>query len=256
MPALYIRLLCLKDKLYVIEDAAHAIDAFYKGRPLGSIGHLAAFSFHETKNITCGEGGMLVINDQQFIDRAETIIDKGTNRKAFLDGKTGKYQWVDLGSSYRLSETASAFLLAQLEKMEKIQKKRKAIWEKYFYAFNNMETDGLVTLPNISEYSSNNAGVFYLVCKSAEIRTTLIKNLSESGICASFHYQPLHLSPYYLSKNTDKNKLPEAEKYGECLMRLPLYAGLSENDIDYIINGTIKNFNKRFDKIRAKNILD
>lgn len=227
--------LAAKYNLVVIEDAAHAIDSYYKGKPLGSIGHLATFSFHETKNITCGEGGMLVINDKKFADRAEVLIEKGTNRKDFNTGKATKYEWVDLGSSYRLPELSSAFLFAQFEALDTIQEKRKKIWDAYYKGLIELQKEEIIELPVVSDYGKHNSSIFYLVCKNEKQRTNLIKRLSEKGISAAFHYQPLHLSPYYLSTGERKIKLENAEKYGKCLVRLPLYAGLKEKEVALVI---------------------
>ena len=233
-----------KYNLFVIEDAAHAIDSLYKNKPLGSFGHLATFSFHETKNITCGEGGMLVINDQQFFKRAEIIIEKGTNRKDFTNGKTKKYEWVDLGSSYRLPELSAAFLFSQLEVMNTIQLKRKKIWNKYYRELRESEDDGLVKLPRIPTYAKHNASIFYLTFNNLKQRDRFIEKLLGSGIAASFHYQPLHLSPFYLSNNPKIRKLKNAEMFGDCLVRLPLYSGLSESEVSFIIKEIKKILNK------------
>ncbi|MGE0636658.1 MAG: dTDP-4-amino-4,6-dideoxygalactose transaminase [Bacteroidia bacterium] len=228
--------LAAKYNLFVIEDAAHAIDAFYKNRPLGSLGHFGALSFHETKNITCGEGGLLILNDDRFFERAEIVLDKGTNRRAFMDGQINKYEWVDLGSSFRLSETAASFLLAQLEAINFIQQRRLVIWNRYFNELKELDPDGLVKLPVIPDYAEHNASIFYLVCNHAVTRAGLIARLSEKGIAATFHYQPLHLSPYYLSQKNERLELPNAELFGDCLVRLPLYPSLTDKDVDFIVS--------------------
>lgn len=234
--------LAKKYNLVVIEDAAHAIDSYYKGKPLGSIGHLSTFSFHETKNITCGEGGMLVINDKRFLDRAEVIIEKGTNRNDFNSGKATKYEWVGLGSSYRLPELSAAFLFAQLEALDTIQRKRKSIWDKYYAGLIALEKEGIITLPVLPDYARHNSSIFYLVCKNINQRMQLIKKLAEKGISAVFHYQPLHLSPFHLSTSEEKIELENAEKFGECLVRLPLYSGLKEEEVSFIIDETKRIF--------------
>jgi dTDP-4-amino-4,6-dideoxygalactose transaminase len=213
--------------LFVIEDAAQAIDSYYIGKdgiekPLGSIGHLAAFSFHETKNIISGEGGMLAINDEQFIDRAEIIWEKGTNRSSFFRGEVDKYGWVDIGSSFLPSEIIAAFLWAQLENLEDIQKKRKEIWERYWSDLRNWSEINNIKLPMIPEYATNNAHMFYLVCDNLEQRTQIIEKLKAKGITAVFHYISLHRSPYFLKSNEDK-LLAETEKYTDRLVRLPLF---------------------------------
>jgi len=211
--------------LFVVEDAAQAIDSFYKGKPLGSIGHLGAFSFHETKNIISGEGGMLTVNDEQFVKRAEIIWEKGTNRSAFFRGEIDKYGWVDIGSSFLPSEVVAAFLYAQLENLDDIQEKRKHLWETYYKAFEAINNP-FFDLPHIPEFATNNAHMFYLVCKTPEARDSLIQTLKENGIWAVFHYLPLHASPYYSDKH-DGRELPNCDNYAECLVRLPLYYDLN-----------------------------
>lgn len=228
--------LAAKHNLVVIEDAAHAIDGFYKGKPLGSFGSLAAFSFHETKNITCGEGGMLVINDKKFADRAEVLIEKGTNRKDFNVGRASKYEWVDLGSSYRLPELSAAFLFAQLEALDQIQEKRKKYWNAYYSGLTELEKDGVIKLPVIPEYAQHNSSIFYILCKNEQQRAHLIQGLSLKGISAVFHYQPLHSSPFYIATQNKSVVLTHAEKYGSCLLRLPLHVNLTAGDVNYVID--------------------
>jgi dTDP-4-amino-4,6-dideoxygalactose transaminase len=231
-----------KHELYVIEDAAQAIDSFYTGRDgakkaLGSIGHLAAFSFHETKNIQSGEGGLLAINDEQFIARAEIIWEKGTNRAEFFRGEVNKYGWIDLGSSFLPSEVTAAFLWAQLEDLEKIQNKRKNIWNDYYNALKNVNPD-LYSLPHIPDFATNNGHMFYLVCKTPEIRSKLISHLKNESVHAVFHYLSLHQSPYYHSKH-DGRELKNADIYSDTLVRLPFYFELAKDDIQFIV-GAIK----------------
>ena len=235
-----------KHNILVIEDAAQAIDSYYKGRPLGSIGHMSAFSFHETKNIIAGEGGLLAINDERFIRRAEIIWEKGTNRSEFFRGEVNKYGWVDTGSSFLPSEVIAAFLWAQLENMDVIQNRRKAIWTRYYEGLKFLETKGLVKLPNIPEYATNNAHMFYLVCHSLNERTELIDYLKRHGILSVFHYLSLHLSEYYKSNNTDIPHLPECDHYADCLVRLPMYYELSDSDVDNIINLIIEKYDTTF----------
>ncbi|MBR4775339.1 MAG: dTDP-4-amino-4,6-dideoxygalactose transaminase [Bacteroidales bacterium] len=222
-----------KHHLLVVEDAAQAVDAYYKGRPLGRIGHLAAFSFHETKNIIAGEGGALCINDPRFIRRAEILWEKGTNRAEFFRGEVNKYGWVDIGSSFLPSEVVSAFLWAQLESMDGIQAKRKALWERYFELLKPLADEGRFTLPDLPDYATNNAHMFYLVCHNLEERSALIGKLKENGILAVFHYLSLHSSPYYAPKH-DGRALPECDRYADCLVRLPLYYDLGLEDVDRI----------------------
>lgn len=219
--------------LLVVEDAAQAIDSFYKGRPLGSIGHLAAFSFHETKNIISGEGGLLVINDDRFLRRAEIIWEKGTNRAEFFRGEVNKYGWCDTGSSFLPSEVVAAFLWAQLEEMDAIQEKRKALWNQYCSLLKPLADKGVFRLPDIPDYATNNAHMFYLVCNSIEERTALIRWLKENGVQAVFHYLSLHSSPFYQNKH-DGRSLPFCDSYADCLVRLPLFYELTLSEIDYI----------------------
>ena len=212
--------------IFVVEDAAQAIDSFYKDKPLGSIGHLGAFSFHETKNIISGEGGLLTINDKRFIDRAEIIWEKGTNRSAFFRGEVDQYGWVDIGSSFLPSEVISAFLYAQLECLEKIQKKRKAIWD---YYYQGLKGELNIQLPHIPESATNNGSMFYLVCNSLELRNRIIKALKKENILAVFHYLSLHKSPYFKSKHGSR-VLKNSDRYSDRLLRLPFYYDLEEKD--------------------------
>jgi dTDP-4-amino-4,6-dideoxygalactose transaminase len=220
-----------KHSLFVIEDAAQAIDSTYQGKPLGSIGHFGAFSFHETKNISSGEGGLLAINDATYINRAEVIREKGTNRSAFFRGEIDKYGWVDIGSSFLPSDMTAAFLYAQLENINTIQKKRKALWNRYYQALTPLQEQGLLTLPPYSK--ENNGHVFYLLLPSLGERSALIAHLADQEIKAVFHYQSLHKSPYYHSRH-DGRALPHADYFSDCLLRLPLYASLELEDVDKI----------------------
>jgi dTDP-4-amino-4,6-dideoxygalactose transaminase len=229
-----------KYNLYIIEDAAHSIDSFYKGKPLGSIGHLAAFSFHETKNITSGEGGMLVINDERFSKRAEIISEKGTNRAAFYRGEIDKYGWVDIGSSFMPPDIIAAFLYAQLEQLDLIQNKRKALWQAYYRGLKPLEKKGYLSLPEIPDFASNNGHLFYIVSKKPEERTHLITYLQEKGIQAVFHYQSLHNSEFYSRRYSGK-RLLNSDRYSSCLLRLPLYYELREYEVDLVVK-TIREF--------------
>lgn len=231
-----------KHNLLVVEDAAHCIDSFYKGRPLGSIGHLGAFSFHETKNISSGEGGMCVINDERFVRRAEIIWEKGTNRAEFYRGMVNKYGWVDMGSSFLPSEFNAAYLWAQLEQLDDIQGKRKHIWNRYFEGLNG-KIGNEVKLPNIPEYATNNAHMFYLLCPSLEYRTALMKFLKENDVQTTFHYLPLHSSKFYENKH-DGRELPNCDRYGDTLVRLPLFYELSDMEIDKIVKLIVEFCNK------------
>lgn len=229
-----------RHELFVVEDAAQSIDSCYKGRPLGSLGTFGTFSFHETKNIISGEGGMLSINDEAFVARAEIIREKGTNRSAFFRGEVNKYGWMDIGSSFLPSDIIAAFLYAQLENLDSIQLRRKQIWNRYHELLEPLETKGLLELPVIPPNATNNAHIFYIVCKNLIQRTRLIEHLKEHGIMAPFHYLPLHNSPYYHDRH-DGRTLPNAERFSDCLVRMPMYYEMSANDIEYIV-GELNNF--------------
>ncbi len=220
--------------LMVVEDAAHSIDATYKGRPLGGIGQLGAFSFHETKNIVSGEGGLLVVNEPSLAHRAEVIREKGTDRSAFFRGEVNKYGWVDLGSSFLASELTAAFLCAQVEAIDHIQQERLRIWHQYQERLQPLAERGF-QLPQIPDFASNNAHLYHIVCPSLEVRTALIAHLNAQGIRAVFHYQPLHASAYYRAHEASVPHLPHAERFGDTLVRLPLFAGLTGAELDHII---------------------
>lgn len=229
-----------KYNLIVIEDAAQAIESYFifsdgKRKALGSIGHLAAFSFHETKNIISGEGGLLAINDENYIDRAEIIWEKGTNRSAFFRGEVDKYGWVDIGSSFLPSELTAAFLWAQLENLEKIQKRRINIWSKYKEGLEKWATENSVRLPIVPDNASNNAHMFYLICKNLDQRTSLIDKMKANNIYAVFHYLSLHKSEFYHTRH-DGRILPYTDFYSECLVRLPLFYELTDSELKYIID--------------------
>lgn len=235
-----------KHNLLVVEDAAQAIDSYYQSpitnhhSPLGGIGHLAAFSFHETKNITSGgEGGLLVVNDERFIRRAEIIWEKGTNRAEFFRGAVNKYGWVDMGSSFLPAEINAAFLWAQLENLDEIQSKRKALWNKYYELLKPLADSGLFCLPDLPEYASNNAHMFYLVLPDLEKRTALIQYLKDNGVMAVFHYLSLHSSQYYQDKH-DGRALPECDRYADTLVRLPMYYDLKVEEVESICERIIE----------------
>ncbi|MEO1213411.1 MAG: dTDP-4-amino-4,6-dideoxygalactose transaminase [Bacteroidota bacterium] len=223
-----------KYNLYIVEDAAMAIDSFYKGKPLGGIGHMGTFSFHETKNIISGEGGMLIINDEEFFSRADIIWEKGTNRKAFFQGEVDKYNWIDVGSSFLPSEIISSFLYAQLENLSRIQNTRKRLWKRYYDSFQKLQKEGKLELPCIPDYATNNAHLFYVVCESLDMRTSLLEHLQKNGILAIFHYLPLHKSPFILSRQ-EEQFLPNCDKFSDCVLRLPLFFELKDEEQDYII---------------------
>jgi dTDP-4-amino-4,6-dideoxygalactose transaminase len=232
-----------KHGLRIVEDAAQAIDSYYRGQPLGTLGDLAAFSYHETKNIISGEGGSLHVNDPALVGRAEIVREKGTNRSSFFRGEVNKYGWVDVGSSYLPSDVTAAFLFAQLEAIDKIQARRLSIWSDYWDQLAPLQAAGDINLPNIPEYATNNGHMFYFVCSSLAVRTALIEYLKAAGVMAVFHYQSLHASRYYSSQH-DKRNLPQAERYTECLIRLPLYYELTAAEIEHITTCIRRFFNR------------
>ena len=236
-----------KHGILVVEDAAQAIDSYYKGKPLGGIGHFGCFSFHETKNVTAGgEGGLLVVNDDRFIRRAEIIWEKGTNRAEFFRGMVNKYGWVDTGSSFLPSEINSAFLWAQLESLETIQSRRKAIWEQYNKGLKPLAEQGFFNMPDVPEYATNNAHMFYFVCRNLDERTALISFLKEKGILAVFHYLSLHLSEYYKEHyDGEIPNLPQCDKYADCLVRLPMFYELTDEEVQRILYEIIAFYEKR-----------
>ncbi|WP_431243050.1 dTDP-4-amino-4,6-dideoxygalactose transaminase [Flavobacterium sp. P21] len=232
--------LASKYNLVVIEDAAQAIDSFYTGidgvkRPLGSIGHMVAFSFHETKNIISGEGGMIAINDCRFSERAEIIWEKGTNRAQFFRGEIDKYGWVDTGSSFLPSEVIVAFLWGQLENLDVIQNKRKKLWEYYYKKIKPLAKKLEIEIPYVPNYATNNGHMFYLKFNSLAQRTKYIEKLKKQNVQAVFHYISLHSSVFYASKH-DNRTLENSDKFTDLLLRLPMYFELTEDDIDTIVD--------------------
>lgn len=223
------KLLALAEEhdLWVVEDAAQAIEGRWQHRPLGTIGHLAAFSFHETKNISAGEGGLLAINDAQLLERAEILWEKGTNRAAFFRGEAARYEWVDVGSSFLPSELNAAYLWAQLEQLEFVQQRRQALWQRYHTALLPLAEAGYFALPAAPPDATPNYHLAYLVCRTQPERDQLIAHLGARSILAVFHYQPLHASPYHTRHNPAVS-LPHAERFGRCLVRLPLFHDLQE----------------------------
>jgi dTDP-4-amino-4,6-dideoxygalactose transaminase len=221
--------------LWVVEDAAQAIDSYYiskdgNKKALGTIGHLAAFSFHETKNIMAGEGGMLAINDERFVNRAEIIWEKGTNRLAFFRGEVDKYNWVDIGSSFLPSEITAAFLWAQLENLKSIQQRRIEHCNAYFNQLQSWAMQNDIQLPEYPVYSTNNGNVFYLLCKNKQQRNQLIAYLKSKGIVAVFHYICLHTSEFYLKSNPFQ-QFTNAQRFSDSLLRLPLYFELHTSEV-------------------------
>lgn len=229
-----------KYNLSVVEDAAQAIDSFYKGVPLGAIGDMGAYSFHETKNVISGEGGCLIVKNKDLNARSEIIWEKGTNRSAFWRGEVDKYGWVDVGSSFLPSDLTAAFLYAQLEHLESIQNRRKEIWNIYRNALNSIGHK--IGLPFIPEFATNNAHMFYFTCKSEEQRNALLKQLNAQGINAVFHYQSLHNSQFFKPKH-DGRILENADKYSSTLVRLPFHLSLTDDQVKYVAEVVVKFFN-------------
>lgn len=224
-----------RHSLYVLEDAAQALMAKYKGRYLGTIGHLGAFSFHETKNITSGgEGGLLLINDERFLHRAEIIREKGTNRKQFIDGQVDKYSWVDLGSSYLSTELQSAFLLGQLEQASRITDKRLELWTEYYKALAGLEEKGFVRLPIISDACKHNAHIFHILLPNKKQRGDLISHLRSRGVIAVFHYIPLHSTPFGQTMARFHGEDKVTSSHSDRLLRLPLFYSLDSQDVRLI----------------------
>jgi len=221
--------------VHVVEDNAHGLFGAYKGRKLGSLGDLATQSFHETKNFICGEGGALLLNRAEWIDRAEIIREKGTNRSRFLRGQVDKYTWVDLGSSYLPSEILAAFLFGQFEARERVQTKREEIWRRYEEGLADWATGHGVDLPTVPDHASHPAHLFYLILPSLESRSRLIEHLASRGILAVFHYQSLHLSEMGHRYGGREGQCPVTEQVSDRLLRLPLYWGLSREEQDEVI---------------------
>ncbi|MDP4143942.1 MAG: dTDP-4-amino-4,6-dideoxygalactose transaminase [Bacillota bacterium] len=247
MPVHYAGISCDMDELmkvarenniFVIEDAAQAVYSKYKGKYLGTVGDFGCFSFHETKNYVCGEGGAISVNldGEDSIERAEIIREKGTNRSKFYRGQVDKYTWVDIGSSYLPSDILSAFLYAQLEKRDEIYAKRKAIYENYYENLIDLQNRGILKLPVIPEFSTSNYHMFYVLCESEKQRDYLMAELKKMGITAVFHYLPLHTSPVGNRLGYDIGQLPVTEKVGATLLRLPMYASLSNDKQEYVVD--------------------
>jgi dTDP-4-amino-4,6-dideoxygalactose transaminase len=221
--------------LFVVEDAAHAIDSYYRGHPLGSIGHYGTFSFHETKNIISGEGGLLIVNDPDQIKRAEIIWEKGTNRAAFYRGEIDKYGWVDIGSSFLPSDAVSAFLFTQLNRFDEIQDKRKRLWWNYYNLLEPLEEKGFLKRPVIPDFATVNGNIFYITVSSGQTRDSLIAYLKDRGIQALFHYLPLHSSPYFKDKHDGRN-LPNTVRFSDTILRLPFYNSLKKSQVKFIVS--------------------
>ena len=232
-----------RHNVLVIEDAAQAIESYYKGKPLGTLGHMSAFSFHETKNIQCGEGGLLAINDEQFAQRAEIIREKGTNRSAFFRGEVDKYGWVDVGSSFLPSEIVAAFLYAQLENLNAIQERRRNIWNQYSQALKPLQEKGKLKLPVIPDFASNNAHMFYVLTENLNQRSELIEHMKAKGSFPVFHYLSLHKSPFYTEKHSG-GEMPQSDRYMDTLMRLPLFVDMTNEETTSVIDSIVGFFEK------------
>lgn len=236
-----IQAIAKKHGLYLLEDAAQGFGSSYKGKLLGTIGDLGTYSFHETKNIISGEGGCLIINNSQFDERAEIIREKGTNRSKFFRGQVDKYTWVDIGSSYLPSDIISAFLYAQLNSFDEIQKKRMLIWNKYNNFFEKFEKQGLIQRPVIPLECNHNAHMYYILFKDLKTRTMFIDYLKQNDISSVFHYIPLHSAPAGQKFGRVGSDMRVTDIVSDTLVRLPLYYELTDMDLDYIFN-CIENF--------------
>ena len=231
--------LATRHNLLVVEDAAHAVQSYYKDEPLGSIGHLGTFSFHETKNIISGEGGMLAVNHEPFRDRAEIIWEKGTNRAAFHRGEVKKYEWIDIGSSFLPSDTIAAILYAQIKRFRKIQRQRKWIWWEYHEQLVPFEEKGYLKRPVIPEHATVNGNMFFITLPDRSQRAAMLEHLKNAGIQALSHYFPLHTSPYFKDKY-DGPELPNTQRFSDTILRLPFYHNLKQREIEYIVKQILK----------------
>ena len=235
--------IALKYNLFVVEDAAQGMMSSYKGKPLGTIGHFGAFSFHETKNFTsAGEGGLLIINDKKFIERAEIIREKGTNRSLFFRGQVDKYSWVDIGSSYLMNDVSAAYLYGNIEKSEEITQERLKVWNKYYSGLNHLEANGYISLPSVPKNCIHNAHMFYLKVKNLEERTGLLKHLKTNDILSVFHYIPLHSSVAGVEFGRFSGDDEFTTKASEQLIRLPMYFGIHENETKKVVSKIIQFF--------------
>lgn len=229
--------------LMVVEDAAHAIDSRFRDRPLGGIGYLGAFSFHETKNIISGEGGMLAVNDERLVSRAEIIWEKGTDRAAFSRGEVSKYGWKDIGSSFLPSEITAAMLYSQLEEFDAIQSKRKQVWQNYYEYLKPLEQQNLFTLTRLPEWATVNGNMFFLTVREAAERNELLSFLKKEGVSAVFHYLPLHSSDFFRPMH-DGRTLQHTDRFAGCIVRLPFYNEMTEREITYVADAFRKFYSK------------
>ena len=231
-----------RHKLLVVEDAAQGVMSTYKGKALGTIGDFGCYSFHETKNYSMGEGGAIVINNPDYIEKAEILREKGTNRSQFFRGQVAKYNWVDFGDSYLQSDLNAAYLWAQLEMADEINNNRLATWNAYYEAFKPLEEKGLITLPTVPEGCVHNAHMFYIKCKDLNTRQEFIKFMKENDILCVFHYVPLHSAPAGLKfgrfVGKDEHTTPDSDR----LVRLPMYYNMEKSDLNLVINKTMEFF--------------
>ena len=232
-----------KYNLYVIEDAAHAFDAFYRGRPLGSIGHLGCLSFHRTKNIQCMEGGAIIINDNKLSERVSCILEKGTNRRDFNLGKTEKYEWVEIGSSFAMNELNAAYLYGQLEASDEIRHKRRTLWEEYHNSLIPLRNRSLIKIPEILSHTDHNAHIFFTVTGDLKTRNRLKAFLAEHGVDAAGHYYPLHISEYWKKHSRMPVENKNSLMYSECLLRLPLYNEMTIEQVKYVSSVILSFYN-------------
>ena len=238
-------IMALADKynLFVVEDAAQGMMSTYNGKPLGTIGHLGTYSFHETKNYTSGgEGGLLIINNEKFIQRAEIIREKGTNRSLFFRGMVDKYSWVDIGSSYLMNDLSAAYLWGNLEKADEINQNRLRTWNNYYIGFKELEEKGLIEMPTISKDCAHNAHMFYLKVHDLEVRSELLEHLKLNEIWSVFHYIPLHSAKAGLNFGRFDGVDQFTTKESERVIRMPMYYGINENELAKIVSAVIKFF--------------
>jgi dTDP-4-amino-4,6-dideoxygalactose transaminase len=226
--------------LLIVEDAAQAIGTYYQGKPVGSLGHMAALSFHETKNIVSGEGGALLINDPQLLERAEIIREKGTNRSKFFRGEVDKYTWVDVGSSYLPSDLIAAFLCAQLEQSDYLLHRRIDVWDFYHAQFVELQALGLVRRPIIPAHCQHNGHIYHLLLNDLATRTALMAHLKQKGIQSTFHYVPLHSAPAGLKYGRAHGDLAVTDRVSDCIVRLPLGSGMTHQEVSYVSSTVIE----------------
>ena len=229
-------------RLYVIEDAALAFDSYYDSKPLGGIGHLGCLSFHKTKNLQCGEGGAIIINDPKFLNRALNILEKGTNRNEFISGNVERYEWVDIGSSFLMTELHAAYLYAQLEKAKWIKEKRLSLWNLYFQSLKILEDKGLLKLPVVPDFADHNAHIFYIALNNNKMMTDLKSFLKERGIQATAHYTSLDQTIFWKRDHPTDVINANSFHYSDCLLRLPLFNSMTKEVVEYVISSILSYF--------------